>query len=65
MIIRLRREASFSSNELRMSVQDLGIELQFSGIEANNSNGQGERYHHLLCRIFNLIQETHPQLDDN
>lgn len=54
-IILLYRESSFISNEFRKSAKNLGIQLQFSGIEAHNPIGQEERDYHTLRRIFNVI----------
>lgn len=64
-VIPLDRETSFTSNKFGNITEDLGIELKFSSIEAHNYIGQRKGYHHPLWRIFNINQETHPQLDDN
>lgn len=37
----------------------------FSGIDANNSIGHGERYNHTLRHILNIVQQVQPELDNN
>lgn len=41
-IIRLGRECSLTSETVRHQARDLGIVLQFSGIETHSAIGQGE-----------------------
>lgn len=41
------------------------MELQFSGINAHRLIGHVERYQRRLRRVFNKIQESDPQLEDN
>ena len=63
-IIRLDRESSFVSDKFRNNAKDNGVDLQFSGIESHNAIGQGERYHHTLRRIFNIVTKEHPSISD-
>lgn len=50
-IIWIDREKSFMSMKFLKNADNVGIELQFSGIEAHNSIGQGERFYHPLRSI--------------
>lgn len=61
----MEKETSFKSSEFRKNAEYIGIELQASGIEAQNFIVQGERYQIPLQRFLNIVQETNPQLDDN
>lgn len=47
------------------NAMDVGVELQFSDIKSHNSIAKGERYHHPLRRIFNILCSAEPSLDDN
>lgn len=58
----LDRETSFTYEKIRNNAKDLGITLQFSGIESHNAIGQGERCHYPLSRIFKITSEEHPLL---
>lgn len=40
-----------------------GIHLQFSGVEAQNAIGEGERYHIPLRRVFRISLDRYPSLD--
>ncbi len=62
-VIRLDREPSFDSQLFRTVAKDQGITLQFSGIEAQNSIGVGERYHAPLRRVFLKIRQQYPRLE--
>lgn len=43
----------------------MGIELKFSRIEAHNSIGQSKKFCHSLRRIFDIISNTNPKIDNN
>lgn len=64
-IIRLDRKTSFTSTALRSNAEDFGIDLQFRGIEAHKSIRQGERYHHSLRLIFNILRAAHSSFQIN
>lgn len=42
-----------------------GIEIQISPTEAHNAMGMGERYHAPPRRIYQVLQSTHPSLDEH
>lgn len=65
IILRSDRETSFTSMDFRESAENVGIELQFRGIEDEKSIGQGERYQDSRRRIFNVIYETNTKMDSN
>ena len=43
-------------------MNNVGIELRLSGVEAHNSLGIGERYHEPLRRIYLKVKHDHPNL---
>lgn len=55
--IRLDRETSFVSKGFRENGKDVGIHLQFSGIESHNSTGKGERYHYPLRIVLDIVKQ--------
>lgn len=63
--LRLDRESSFNSHTFRELAASQVIVLQFSGIEAHNSIGQGEIYHTPLRRIFNKLNSSYSSLEDD
>lgn len=58
------RERTFLYSAFKENKTQVGIDLEFSAIEANNSISQGEPYRHLLRSIFNIITDTRPNMDD-
>lgn len=64
-VSRLDQETSFISAELRTNAEDLGIDVQFSGIEAHNYIRQVELYQHPLRFIFHIIRTSHPSFDNH
>ena len=60
--IRLDRQSGFTADEFRNYAKNVGINLQFSGIESHNALGSGERYHMPLRRVFNVLKKEHPSL---
>lgn len=46
-----------ASPQFRKRAEEVGIHLQFSGINDHNSIGQGERYHNPLQETRTIINE--------
>lgn len=63
-IVRLDRQSGFTSDNFRNYAKDVGVTLQFSGIESHNAIGPGERYHMSLRRVFNVLKQEHPSVND-
>lgn len=61
--IRADQGSIFTSNYWRKCTEDVGIELQLSGVASHNSIGVGERYHGPLRRVFRSIRDAHPSID--
>jgi len=63
-IVRLDRQSGFTADEFRNYAKNVGVNLQFSGIESHNAIGSGERYHMPLRRVFNVLKKEHTSLND-
>lgn len=61
--MRLEHETAFDSEQFRRTATKAGIVLQFSGVESQNSQGVGERYHGALRRVYNKVVDNHPLVD--
>lgn len=55
-IIALDRELSFTLEYFQNHPKDVGVSLQYRGIESHNAIGQSERYHRPLRRVFNNLK---------
>ena len=63
--MRVDQESSIMSKGRESMASAHGIEFQASVVEAHNSIGVGERYHHPLRRIFKFLRDGHPKLDSD
>lgn len=61
-MLRLDHESSFKSEPFRKNSEEIGMRLQFYGVESHNSIGAGEKYHEQLGRIFKKIKGDIPRL---
>lgn len=62
-IIRLDKEASFTSELFTHAATDRGLHLQFSGTESHNSIGSIKRYHTPLLHMYRIARDKYPSLN--
>lgn len=61
--IRADQGSVYTSKYWQSCTDDVGIELQLSGVASHNSIGVGERYHGPLRRVFRKVRHAYPSLD--
>lgn len=60
--LRLDHESCFDSELFRANSAEVGMKLQFSGVESHNFIGVGEKYHNPLRRVFMKSSEDFPRM---
>jgi hypothetical protein len=61
--IRCDQGSQFTSREFSTFCQNIGVQLEYTGIEAHNSLGAGEKYHDTLRTIYARVMCECPQLN--
>jgi len=61
-VIHVDQGPQFTSAAWKALAASAGSEVQWSGIEAHNSLGVGERYHAFLRQIYRRVRMEHPRM---
>ena len=61
--MRVDRARVFTGRRSEQLTNLHGITLQFSGVEAHNALGIGERYHAPLRRVYHVVRAASPSID--